>query len=110
MKDHLSPTQRNQIRYHIRATEQGIARKYGISVATVRDVRRRAQSAHPARLAAITRRWERTQAALGPEWDGGQARFGGLIRRAEVPAVQTQPVKGQGLHVEGGADLPAPLG
>jgi len=110
VRDHLSPSQRNDIRYHIRATEQGIARKYGISVEVVRDVRRRGQPQHPARLAARARR-------LGdnPIFDPAKITSGafaspeaGLVRHEVVPATDVEPPRGQ-LHVEGGVDLPVPL-
>lgn len=100
-KDHLSRTARNRIRYHYRATEQGIARKHGISVAMVREIRANAQPNHPARMAAKVRRLNAIQ--------GIQSRFDDNVKRSIVEAAVVTPPKGQALHVEGGADLPRPL-
>lgn len=97
--EYLDAWQRTQIRYHIRATEQGIANKYGISVRTVRLVRATAQPNHPARVAAKARRGTLLgEASLAT----------GTVSRREIPAVAVAPPKGQ-LHVEGGVDLPQPL-
>lgn len=125
---HLTAGQRNQIRYHVRATEQGIARKFGVSVKSVRLVRANAQPQHPARVAAIQRRDSRIRAVVvvdasgavvsktvvpqhyaDPAGAGGGGRGGGTIKRTLIPAAALSAPGGQ-LHVEGGADLPQPLG
>jgi len=121
---HLTPSQRSLIRYHLRMTEEGIARKFGISVAEVREVRASAQPDHPARLAAIARRKNRLQAMNeflaydttqapdpldnflpGPTLEAGPV---DAVRRRDIPAISVEPPLGQ-LHVEGGADLPIVL-
>ena len=111
---HLTASQRNAIRYKISATEAGVARKYGISVALVREVRAGAQLAHPARLAAWARRIGATEIRTGADAvhvrvaGGGGGGASGSVRRTVVPASALAPVKGQALHVEGGPDLPQP--
>lgn len=110
MKDHLSKAQRNYIRYRIRATEEGVARKYGISVAEVRQVRANAQPQHPARVAAIARRKRLSAGGLSAGGlSAGPPGATGVIVRAVVPATTAAAPKGQQLHVEGGVDLPVPL-
>jgi len=111
--NHLTPGQRNLIRYHLRMSEEGIARKFGISVADVRAVRASAQPDHPARLAAMQRREGRLQPVAEffaqdiPALDVDKI-ISGRIDRREIPATSAEPPLGQ-LHVEGGADLPAVL-
>lgn len=105
--DHLSKTARNDIRYHIRATEQGVAAKYGISVAMVREIRANAQPNHPARLAAQERRGHVDVKVS----NGGGSGAGGYtvsVTHTVIPAAQVSRPKGQ-LHTEGGVELPVPL-
>lgn len=52
---HLTAGQRTDVRYSL-ATELSVARKYGISVATVRLIRDTACPSHPARQSARQRR------------------------------------------------------
>ncbi|HEX2616651.1 MAG TPA: hypothetical protein VHL57_03860 [Flavobacteriales bacterium] len=56
--EHLSRGQRTKIR-NSWASDVGLARRYGVSVATIRKVRSSACKLHPARIAAIDRKWRK---------------------------------------------------
>lgn len=115
---HLTPGQRNLIRYHDDASDAAVARKFGIPVAEVREVRASAQPDHPAHVAAIQRRKGHLQPVAefiahdaldnflpGPTLEAEPT---DAVRRRDIPAVSVEPPLGQ-LHVEGGADLPTVL-
>lgn len=99
LDDHLSSRQRSRIRYYHRATERGIARMYGISVAQVRAIRATAQPNHPARLAAKERRggWRLSVPVklklIGTGGGGGEGTA--RLDRSVVPATSVKPPKGQ---------------
>jgi hypothetical protein len=98
---HLSTRQRARIRYSW-ATDHGLARHYGVSVSTIRLVRATAQQDHPAHVAAIVRRY-RSHAAIVRQ-GGLTANLSDFLRT--IPSVQ---IRTDGLHVEGGPDLPEPV-
>lgn len=71
--EHLSSDQRADIRYSW-ASPIGLARKYGVSVATIQLLRRTAVPGHPARIVARNARWSR-------------------VKKLQVPAVDVNPPK-----------------